>query len=77
MAYITVKQFAEKHNVTRQAITAAIKAKTLKSTERFGITVISENAEYDPVRGRGKKPSKKKGRKKIMKADIVSNTLKA
>ena len=55
MALITIKEFAEKHEVTRQAIEAAIKAGSLKTKKKFGVTVISEKAKYEPIRGRGRK----------------------
>lgn len=55
MAHITIKQFAEKHGVTRQAIEAAIKSGKLKSTVKFGVTVISENAKYEPNKNMGPK----------------------
>lgn len=64
MAKITIKEFALKHNVTRQAIEAAISSGALKSEKRFGITVISESAAYDPVRGRGRNKVKAKRVKK-------------
>jgi len=60
MAYITIKQFADKHGVTRQAVEYALEKKI---KVRFGIKVINENTEYTPVLGRGRKPAKKKGKK--------------
>ncbi len=55
MAYITIKQFAEKHGVTRQAIEAAIEAKKLKCKTKFGLKVISESANYEPNKNMGPK----------------------
>lgn len=55
MAQITIKQFAEKHGVTRQAIEAAIKSGKLKAKSKFGVTVISENAKYEPNKNMGPK----------------------
>lgn len=52
---ITIKQFAEKHGVTRQAIEAAIKAGKLKSTKKLGVKVISDKAKYEPNENMGPK----------------------
>lgn len=49
MAYITIKQFAKKHKVTRQAIEYALKDKI---KIRFGIKVLSEKTKYNKVRTR-------------------------
>lgn len=43
MAYITIKEFAKKHKVTRQAIEHALKDKI---TIRFGVKVINETVKY-------------------------------
>lgn len=55
MALITIKQFAEKHKVTRQAIEYAIKSGKLKAKEKFGVTVISDKAKYEPNENMGPK----------------------
>lgn len=48
MAYITIKEFADIHNVTESAVRHAIKAKRIKAKLKYGRQVISENAEYNP-----------------------------
>jgi len=47
MAYITIKEFAKKHKVTRQAIEYALEKK-IKT--KFGVKVINENTKYNKVR---------------------------
>lgn len=49
MAYITIKEFAKKHKVTRQAIEHALKDK-IKT--RFGVKVINDKTKYKRVRSR-------------------------
>lgn len=52
MAYVTIKEFAEKHRVSRQAIEAALPKKI---KVRFGIKVISDKTKYKPNRNMGPK----------------------
>ena len=55
MAYITVKEFAKKHGVTRQAIEHALKKSI---TIKFGVKVINENTKYEPNKNMGPKNEK-------------------
>ena len=41
--YITIKQFAKKHKVSRQAIEHALKDKI---TVRFGVKVLNDKTKY-------------------------------
>lgn len=60
MTLITLQQFADLHNVSIQAV----RAKGFKTVEKFGIKLIDNKTKYTPIRGRGRKPVKKKGAKK-------------
>ena len=50
MAYITIKQFAKKHKVTRQAIEYLILKKRLKVVKQFGINLVNEKEKYKKIR---------------------------
>jgi len=57
MGFITIKEFADLHNVTESAVRHAIKAKRIKITIRYGKQLINEKAEYNPhTRGLGAIP---------------------
>jgi len=58
MEYLTIKEFAKLHNVTRHAIQAAIHSGRLKNKKKLGVYVVSEKAKYKPVIGRGRKNKK-------------------
>lgn len=48
MAFITIKEFADLHNVTESAVSHAIKAGRIKFKLKYGRKVINENAKYNP-----------------------------
>ncbi len=52
MAYITIKQFADKHGVSRQAIEHALDKKI---KIKLGVKVISEKTKYKPNKNMGPK----------------------
>lgn len=55
MGYITIKEFAKKHKVTRQAIEYALSGKI---KNRHGVNVILESTKYKKVRRNKKKSCK-------------------
>jgi len=59
MTLITLTEFAKLHNVSVQAV----RAKNFKTIEKYGKKLISDKTKYEPVRGRGRKPSKTTKRK--------------
>lgn len=60
MTLITIKEFAELHDVDESAIRHAVKSGKLIPKLRFGKQVLSRSLKYEPVRGRGRKPAKRK-----------------
>lgn len=50
MALITIKEFAENNNVSRQTIEYLVKSGKLKHQLKFGKILISDKAIYTPVR---------------------------
>ena len=52
---VTIKEFADNHKVTTQAVRYLINSGNIKCKVKFGVKLIESSFDYSPVRGRGRK----------------------
>jgi len=52
---LTVKEFADKHNVSITAIWYQVRKRAINSIKLYGKTLIDSEADYTPIENKGRK----------------------